>query len=116
MTDELKECPRCGSLALISPKYKLVSCSSRVSPTPCCDSHTWYFVKEWQHRPIEDKLTATIARLTAEVEALRGVLNSVRGKILPELAEPPDRISTEFANLLVDEIETALPQPPEVTA
>ena len=58
MTEELKPCPFCGSLAVGTEQE--VCCSDTQCPT---SYHEVLTLAEWNHRPIEDALQARIDEL-----------------------------------------------------
>jgi len=73
---KLKPCHVCKSEPVVFKNYPktLVHCKK---PT-CYLSKVVMTLEQWQSRPIEDALTATIAQKDAEIERLREGLISIR--------------------------------------
>lgn len=75
---ELKRCPFCESAPWVGPapesdQFELVACCDR----KCHISEVYMPTSKWQIRPIEDAQSAEIARLTARVAELEGMLREI---------------------------------------
>ncbi len=87
MSRKLKPCPFCGGDGeIVGAKWHpFVTCSSGI----CSLGNIAYTVKEWNTRPIEDRLTAEVARLRGLVrdgiEAFRHTREYVGEHRLPEV-------------------------------
>ena len=73
--EELKLCPFCGErpeIQTVDEGYHQVYCADNHTATIYIESF-----EEWNKRPIEDTLTATIAKKDAEIERLREALKRI---------------------------------------
>jgi len=67
--EEFKPCPFCGCTEVSDNDY--------IQEQQCHQCGAKTIVNNWQTRPIEDALTATIAQKDAEIERLRVALNEI---------------------------------------
>ena len=78
MSDELKPCSICGmpGIQMWDPEENIIKCSNDSSF--CHNAMYGMYFNEWQARPLEDALKATITNNVIVLEAYRAELEAMR--------------------------------------
>jgi hypothetical protein len=83
MSDELKPCPFCGRKAkrfagiAIPPEDRYAHCSEGLTIKHPCQNNSIMTVEQWNTRPLEDALRASLAASQDEVENLKEYIKRV---------------------------------------
>jgi len=84
MSDELKPCPFCMGKArefieaTIPPGDKYAHCAGLHNPDVMCPNDAIMTVEQWNTRPVEDALRASLAAKDAEIERLQTWLDEAQ--------------------------------------